>query len=160
MPSTTNQCQTLDEENTKKQERVDASSKNENIIPGAFRGVCAETHQGRGENNGGGRVLDGIDWDSVQSKVSSDVSGAETSWIGPTTTKPLHARLLCGIRFFNKNDRLVGNVPACAVKQVCKDSKHTGQEGRTSRRTIAGRKRLHSKRTREAPLRTTPCQLL
>jgi hypothetical protein len=100
-----------------------------------------------GENNGGGRVLDGVDWDSVQSKLSSDVSGAETSWIGPITTKALHARLLCGIRFFDKNDRLIGNVPACAVKG-------------TSRRTIAGRKRLRPKRTREARVRTIPCQLL
>jgi hypothetical protein len=64
--------------------------------------------------------LEGIDWDSVQAKWSSDVSGAETSWLGPITTKALHARLLCGIRFFDKNDRLIGNVPACAVKQVCK----------------------------------------
>jgi hypothetical protein len=120
MPSITNQFQKLNEENTKKQESAHASSKNENIIPGAFRGVCAETHQGRGENNGGGRVLDGIDWESVQSRLSSDVSGAETAWIGPITTKALHARLLCGIRFFDKNDRLIGNVPACAVKQVCK----------------------------------------
>ena len=120
MPSATNQYQELDERNTKKHERVDANRKNDIIISGAFRGTCAETHHGCGQNNGGGRTLDGIDWDSVQAKLSSDVSGVETSWLGPITTKALHARLLCGIRFFDKNDRLIGNVPACAVKQVCK----------------------------------------
>jgi hypothetical protein len=120
MPSAANQYQKLDEGTQKKHESVGANSKNETIISGAFRGTCAETRQGCGQNNGGGRALDAIDWDSVQGKLSSDVSGAETSWLGPLTTKALHARLLCGIRFFDKNDRLIGNVPACAVKQVCK----------------------------------------
>lgn len=120
MPSARNQSQKPDEEKAKKRERFNANSKNEEIILAASGGSSAKTRQERGHHNGGEPVFDEIPWVSVQSKLLSDSSDAETTWIGPITTKALHARLLCGIRFFDKNDRLIGNVPACAVKQVCK----------------------------------------
>ena len=120
MPSATNHSQKPAEGGAEKRESRNASSKNLKNTSGRSKGSSVKSRQERDHHSGGERILDEISWDFVQSNLLSDSFAAETTWIGPLTTKALHARLLCGIRFFDKNDRLTGNVPACAVKQVCK----------------------------------------
>jgi hypothetical protein len=78
MPSATNHIGNWMSETQRDMKASMQIRRMETIISGAFRGICAETHQGCGQNNGGGRTLD-IDWESVQAKLTSDASVAEAN---------------------------------------------------------------------------------
>jgi hypothetical protein len=49
----------------------------------------------------------------------------------------LYARLFCGLRFFDKNHKMTGEFPPCAVKQVCSILAIAKSQGRTTEELLA-----------------------
>jgi hypothetical protein len=59
------------------------------------------------------------DWSEIALKNTSNPDNIEQNFTNEHITRALHARLVCGLKFFDSNKKMTEEIAPCILKMVC-----------------------------------------